>query len=300
MVRRNIAIVFIAGLFLLITPHSLAADTQPPKLVDWTLVTEVSDNSKVDAQFTVRFIISDESQVEVPNLLLKSNSTSQMTSFAQTTQKSKSGNLYSFESVATVKIGQAPRQWQWVLYPLRDALGNTDNSFGPSELWQKEIVVVNSEYTRANVTCEKELSWFNRALDRFFKVEASKPNFKYEFDVLRLKFDLPPALLSTKVCDSEPAFSSKYANLVAGLSDAMTVALERIRAQEDLQAQEKAKAEAEAKAKAEAEAKAKADAEAKAKAEAAMKKISITCVKGKLIKKVTAINPKCPSGYKKK
>jgi hypothetical protein len=29
-------------------------------------------------------------------------------------------------------------------------------------------------------------------------------------------------------------------------------------------------------------------------------KISITCVKGKTTKKVTAINPKCPSGYKKK
>jgi len=30
------------------------------------------------------------------------------------------------------------------------------------------------------------------------------------------------------------------------------------------------------------------------------KKISITCVKGKTSKKVTAINPKCPTGYKKK
>jgi len=30
------------------------------------------------------------------------------------------------------------------------------------------------------------------------------------------------------------------------------------------------------------------------------KKISITCVKGKTSKKVTAVNPKCPSGYKKK
>ena len=30
------------------------------------------------------------------------------------------------------------------------------------------------------------------------------------------------------------------------------------------------------------------------------KAITITCIKGKLIKKVTAINPKCPSGYKKK
>jgi hypothetical protein len=27
---------------------------------------------------------------------------------------------------------------------------------------------------------------------------------------------------------------------------------------------------------------------------------SVTCVKGKLIKRLTAISPKCPSGYKKK
>ena len=32
----------------------------------------------------------------------------------------------------------------------------------------------------------------------------------------------------------------------------------------------------------------------------AMKKSSITCVKGKTYKKVTAVNPKCPTGYKKK
>jgi hypothetical protein len=62
----------------------------------------------------------------------------------------------------------------------------------------------------------------------------------------------------------------------------------------------RAKAEAEAKAKAEAEAKAKAEAEAKAKLEASKKKTTITCVKGKLTKKVTAVNPKCPAGYKKK
>ena len=76
------------------------------------------------------------------------------------------------------------------------------------------------------------------------------------------------------------------------------------------EAEAKAKAEAEAKAKAEAEAKAEADrlaAELKAKQEAeakaksqATKKMTITCIKGKLVKKVTAVNPKCPAGYKKK
>ena len=62
----------------------------------------------------------------------------------------------------------------------------------------------------------------------------------------------------------------------------------------------KAKAEAEAKAKAEEEAKAKAEAEAKAKLEALKKKSTITCVKGKLTKKVKAVNPKCPKGYTKR
>jgi hypothetical protein len=76
-------------------------------------------------------------------------------------------------------------------------------------------------------------------------------------------------------------------------------------AAEKAAAELKARQEAEAKAAAEkaaAELKAKQEAEAKAAAEkaAASKKTTITCVKGKLTKKVTAVNPKCPAGYKKK
>jgi V8-like Glu-specific endopeptidase len=72
-----------------------------------------------------------------------------------------------------------------------------------------------------------------------------------------------------------------------------------------------AKAAAELKAKQEADAKAAADkiiADAKVEAErilaaaraATTKKTTINCVKGKLTKKVTAVKPKCPSGYKVK
>ncbi len=58
---------------------------------------------------------------------------------------------------------------------------------------------------------------------------------------------------------------------------------------------------AELKAKEEAEAKAAAELKAAADSKTvSRKKSSITCVKGKLIKKVSAINPKCPAGYKKK
>lgn len=87
------------------------------------------------------------------------------------------------------------------------------------------------------------------------------------------------------------------------------------RAAAELKAKEdaEAKAVAEIRAKLEAEAQAKAFAErllADAKAEAARilaaakasatKKATIICVKGKLTKKVTAVKPICPSGYKVK
>lgn len=71
----------------------------------------------------------------------------------------------------------------------------------------------------------------------------------------------------------------------------------------------KAKQEADAKIAAELKAKQEADAkiaaelkakqEANAKAVAAMK-TTITCVKGKVSKKVTSVKPKCPNGYKQK
>jgi hypothetical protein len=73
----------------------------------------------------------------------------------------------------------------------------------------------------------------------------------------------------------------------------------------ELKAKQEAEAKAAAEVKAKQEAEAKAAAELKAKQEvdaktATTKKITITCVKGKLIKKVTAVKPKCPTGYKLK
>ena len=81
-------------------------------------------------------------------------------------------------------------------------------------------------------------------------------------------------------------------------------------AEEKAEAELKAKQEAEAKialeikAKEEADAKSVADklaAEKLASTKAALiKKTTITCLKGKLVKKVTGVKPVCPKGYKKK
>ena len=73
----------------------------------------------------------------------------------------------------------------------------------------------------------------------------------------------------------------------------------------ELKAKQEAEAKAAAELKAKQEAEAKAAAELKAKQEAAakaaaLKRTTITCIKGKLTKMVTAVKPKCPAGYKVK
>jgi hypothetical protein len=83
------------------------------------------------------------------------------------------------------------------------------------------------------------------------------------------------------------------------------------KANAELQAKQEADAKTAAELKAKVEAKAAADkliADAKVEAArilaaakaAARKKTTITCIKGKLTKKVTAVKPKCPAGYKVK
>jgi hypothetical protein len=102
---------------------------------------------------------------------------------------------------------------------------------------------------------------------------------------------------------SKAAYNSDtYSELLKSATENQTRALASESSKKEAEAKAKAEAEAEAKIAADktaSELKAKQEAEAKAKAEA-LKKVTITCVKGKLIKKVTAVNPKCPAGYVKK
>jgi len=130
-----------------------------------------------------------------------------------------------------------------------------------------------------------------------------------QFDVFGNPFQ---SLLSTKDKLAQEAEAKAAAELKAK-QEAEAKAAAELKAKQEAEA----KAAAELKAKQEAEAKAAADKAAgekiisDAKAEAARilaaakvasskKKITITCVKGKLTKKVTAVKPVCPKGYKKK
>jgi hypothetical protein len=123
-----------------------------------------------------------------------------------------------------------------------------------------------------------------------------------------------PIIKFAPILSSPPAAQQSLSRLRALLdAEASAKAAAELKAKQEAEAKAAAelKAKQEAEAKAAAELKAKQEAEAKAAAElkakqeadakaAAMKKTTITCTKGKLTKKVTAVKPKCPTGYKVK
>ena len=89
--------------------------------------------------------------------------------------------------------------------------------------------------------------------------------------------------------------SANWKSNFATSPEAVAFIIDRLGAAKAARVETAAKIAAEAKAA--AELKAKQESEAKA---AALKRTTITCIKGKLVKKVTALKPVCPKGYKKK
>jgi hypothetical protein len=139
--------------------------------------------------------------------------------------------------------------------------------------------------------------------------------------------DYPPALGGTTINGADPVYlfldliaqaekylaDSQAAAALKAKQEAEAKAAAELKAKQvaeekaaaELKAKQEADAIAAAELKAKEEADVKAAAQQKAKQEAAAKaaatkRTTITCVKGKLIKKVSAVKPKCPAGYKKK
>ena len=120
-------------------------------------------------------------------------------------------------------------------------------------------------------------------------------------------------LKAKQEADAKAAADKSAAELKAKLENDAKAAADKAAAELKAKQEEEAKAAAEkliaaAKAAADKLAAEKLIADAKAEAErilaaakaAATTKTTITCTKGKLIKKVTAVKPKCPAGYKVK
>ena len=122
------------------------------------------------------------------------------------------------------------------------------------------------------------------------KIAADKSAAELKAAAEKAAADLKAKIEADKVAADLKAAADKAA---AELKAVAEKAAADLKAAADKAAAEKVLADAKASA-------AKILADAKAKAAAALKKTTITCVKGKLTKKVTAIKPVCPKGYTKK
>lgn len=152
---------------------------------------------------------------------------------------------------------------------------------------QCEIGVISSTFAAAQTISLQALS-------------ESKNNYR---DSLASVSDLPRYVSAAEKAANEAAAKAKSEAEEKAAAEAKAKA-EAKAAADKAAAEAKAaleKAAEEARIKAELEAKAKAEAEAKAAAQAKSKTLkTITCVKGKVVKKVTSVNPKCPKGFKRR
>ncbi len=264
---------------------AFAADTAPPQLVDWSNGGS-ADIANSDGQAKATFILSDDSEIELPKLLLKSLTTSQMTPFASVKVVQKNGKLTSFEATAVVKKGQAPKTWEWVLYPLSDSLGNQSTQFGPGETWNPKINIFNSDYTFDIAQCEVEITKWNRIIDQLSAIEKRYSD-DIQVSVFRMKSTFPLDKKSVSEC---------YVQRIAPPNTSLPPIYDEIRilgfALQDGIAALADGAQARFNEKSD---KAAAD---KAAAKPVAKEKIIVCLKGKSPLKVIGKNPKCPSGYK--
>ena len=122
------------------------------------------------------------------------------------------------------------------------------------------------------------------------KIAADKSIAELKAAAEKAAADLKAKIEADKVAADLKAAADKAAAELKAVAEKTAADL---KAAADKAAAEKVLTDAKASA-------AKILAAAKAKAAAALKKTTITCVKGKLTKKVTAVKPVCPKGYTKK
>ena len=280
---RRILVSFLLalGLIVSVAPPALAVDIKGPVLLDWKLLDGKADISNGNAIVRVEFSISDDSEINSPLLQVSSSTSTQNTGLIFPKRMSKVGKTSTYQAAATILFGRAPGEWSWSLSGLSDVLGNFGDSWNGGT-WPNIIMVYDKDFTEAKQLAELKA-----------KQEAEEK-------------------AATELKAKQEAEEKAAAELKAK-QEAEAKAAAELKAKQEAEAN----AAAELKAKQEAEAKAAADkaagekiiSDAKAeatrilaaaKAAAAKKKTTITCVKGKLTKKVTAVKPVCPKGYKKK
>jgi len=174
----------------------------------------------------------------------------------------------------------------------------------PLRPWTKAEVAEGTEL-RWRTWVDKEFEWTSEVFfaqkKNILSNEASGEDTKQKAAAAKAAEDAAAKAANDKALQeaaAKAAAAEKAAADAAEKAAADKAAAEKAAA--DKAAADKAAADKAAADKAAADKAAAEAAVAEAKAASAKKKTTITCVKGKTVKKVTAANPKCAKGYKKK
>lgn len=250
-----------------------ASDKAVPVLIDWVLSDSQPNLFPEGANFRVNFIISDESKLITPELFLQSKTSLQKSQLAQVTLMKKLGNLYSFTATVNLPKDSPPRRWDWVISPLRDVLGNVQGKNLSYPNFTFTVIALNESYTAKNALDD---SFMDKALERYFKNIATLDNYGVRLNLALIANPNDPELLLAKL--KKPSIPVTTPDDVNSLNQAST----EIQIYNDALIGPLSQAER------------------KILVKQVGKKTSSTCVKGKATKKVSAVKPKCPTGYKKK
>jgi M6 family metalloprotease-like protein len=221
-------------------------------------------------------------------------------------ESAKEGQLYiagDCQPTGTIATFQVLEAGSW-----KDLLEATEwistNSCGNSPrlstaVWKPVVITALSSYVSYRWKFQYNNQWSLPSYSEISKSPQTKADAMAEQKAKEEAEAKAKAEAEAKKAAANAAAELKAKQEAEAKAAAEIKAKEIAEAEAKIAAEQKAKQEAEAKAKAKAaaELKAKQDAEAKA---AAIKKTTITCMKGKLTKKVTALRPVCPAGFKKR
>ena len=317
MKRTVLTLLLVVGIAIPIAPSAFAADTQAPVLVDWKLIDLKTDISNGDGKLRVEYSISDDSRVEDPLSSLSSLSTTQQSGFAFPTLISKVGNVSTYRAEATISFGKAPGLWRWLLFPLRDNLGNSANGFGPGGSWPVEVWVYDKDFTEekrlaakaiadkaaadAKAIADKAAADAKAIADKAAadakaiadKAAADANRREQTISVTPFRTGSVPLSsigLPTKVNSTSnlSVFAYNSTNNVCVFENGM------------IRTKTSGRCVIAFSQEGNSEFKPASNLILDFVITASNKKTTITCLKGKLTKKVTAVEPKCPAGYKAK
>lgn len=141
------------------------SDTTPPQVVDFEVLPTAVDVSTAAQTVSVRARITDNSSgTTAPTMTLSSTTTDQTTGFGPMQLVEGSSLDGWWEWSATVPVGAAAGNWAVVLYPLRDARGNS-GSFGPPPGFPDTVNVVNTAGSDTSPPVLAEFSVSPRTID---------------------------------------------------------------------------------------------------------------------------------------